>query len=57
MFNVPDIFYSYVIFGYVGCKIDVDLQDLQNGENKSLDIIIIERVYKKSLLVNDITSN
>ena len=53
IFNVPDIFYSYVIFGYVGCKIDVDLKDLQNGENKSLDIIIIERVYKKSLLVND----
>ena len=48
-FNVPDIFYSFVIFGYVGCKIDVDLKDLQNRENKSLDIIIIERDYKKSL--------
>ena len=53
MFNIPDFFYSYVIFGYVGCKIDVDLKDLQNGENKSLDIIIIERFYRKSLLINE----
>ena len=53
VFNVPKIFYDYVIFGYIGCKIDVDIKDITNGENKSVDIIIIERVYKKSLFVND----
>ena len=53
IFNIPNNFYSYVIFGYVGCKIDVDIKDLQNGGNKSVDIIIIERVFKKSLYVND----
>ena len=52
-FRVPKIFYSHVIFGYVGCKIDVDIKDLTNGTNRSVDLIIIERVYKKSLLVND----
>ena len=52
-FNIPKMFYSYVIFGYVGCKIDVDIKDLKNGENKSLDLIVIERVYRKSLLIND----
>ena len=52
-FNIPKMFYSYVIFGYVGCKIDVDIKDLKNGENKSLDLIIIERVYRNSLLIND----
>jgi hypothetical protein len=52
-FNIPKIFYSHVIFGYVGCKIDIDMQDLRYGENKSIDLIIIERYYKKSLLVND----
>ena len=53
IFNVSKIFYDYVIFGYVGCKIDIDIKDIVNGENKSVDIIIIERVYKKSLFVND----
>ena len=53
IFNIDKIFYNYVIFGYVGCKIDVDIKDIPNGENKSADIIIIERVYKKSLFVND----
>ena len=53
IFNIPKIFYSHVIFGYVGCKIDVEINDLQNGENKSVDLIIMERVYKKSLLVNN----
>lgn len=52
-FKIPNIFYSYVIFGYVGCKIDIEIQDLNNGGNKSVDLIIIERYYKKNLLVND----
>ena len=51
--KIAKMFYSHLIFGYVGCKIDVDLKDLENGNNKSVDIIVIERYYKKSLLVND----
>ena len=53
IFDISNIFYSYVIFGYVGCKIDVEIKDIPNGENKSVDIIIIERVYKKNLFIND----
>ena len=53
MFNIPKLFYSHVIFGYVGCKIDVDIRDIQNGQDKTIDLIIIERVYKKTLLIND----
>ena len=26
-FNVPKCFFSYVIFGYIGCKIDVEMKD------------------------------
>ena len=52
-FNIPKIFYSHIIFGYVGCKIDEDIKDLKNGENKSIDLIIIERVYRRSLFVNE----
>jgi hypothetical protein len=52
-FNIPKMFYSHIIFGYVGCKIDVDIKDIKNGENKSIDLIIIERVYRRSLSVNE----
>ena len=45
--NIPESFYSTVIFGYVGCKIDIDL-----NENLMVDIIIIERFSKKNVIIN-----
>ena len=45
--NIPESFYSTVIFGYVGCKIDIDL-----NESLMVDIIIIERYCKKNVIIN-----
>ena len=47
--NIPDCFYSIIIYGYVGCKIDVNL----NEKNDNIvDLILIERNYKKDIIVN-----
>ena len=48
--NIPESFYSTIIYGYVGCKIDVDLDE--NNKNLAVDIIIIERYYKKNIIIN-----
>ena len=48
--NIPDFFYSIVIFGYVGCKIDVNLEE--NREDITADLILIERYYKKNIIIN-----
>ena len=49
--NIPECFYSIIIYGYVGCKIDVDLDE--NNKNLTVDIIIIERYYKKNIIINN----
>ena len=47
--NIPDFFYSIIIYGYIGCKIDVTL----NEKNDNIvDLILIERYYKKDIVVN-----
>ena len=45
--NIPESFYSTVIFGYVGCRIDIDL-----NESLMVDLIIIERYCKKNVIIN-----
>jgi hypothetical protein len=49
--NIPESFYSTVIFGYVGCKIDVDLDE--NNKNLTVDMNIIERYYKKNINITN----
>ena len=49
--NIPECFYSTIIFGYVGCKLDVDIDE--NIRNITVDIIIIERYYKKNIIINN----
>jgi len=47
--NIPDFFYSIIIYGYIGCKIDVNL----NEKNDNIvDLILIERYYKKDIVIN-----
>ena len=48
--KIPDCFYSIIIFGYVGCKIDVNLEEKR--EDLTADLILIERYYKKSIIIN-----
>ena len=47
--NIPESFYSTIIFGYIGCKLDVNLDDINNNK---VDIILIERYYKKDIIIN-----
>ena len=47
--NIPECFYSTIIFGFIGCKIDINL-DQTNEE--IVDIVIIERYYKKDIIIN-----
>ena len=47
--NIPECFYSTIIYGYIGCKIDVNLDERRNEQ---VDMIVIERYYKKSIIVN-----
>ena len=47
--NIPESFYSTIIFGYVGCKIDIILDEKREDK---IDIIIIERYYKKDIVIN-----
>ena len=48
--NIPESFYSTIIYGYVGCKIDVDLDEI--NKDLAVDIIVIERYYKKNIVIN-----
>ena len=47
--NIPECFYSIIIFGYIGCKIDVILDEKKDDK---IDIIVIERYYKKDIVIN-----
>ena len=47
--NIPECFYSTIIYGYIGCKIDVNLDERRNEQ---VDMIVIERYYKKNIIVN-----
>ena len=48
IYKISKCFYCFIIFGYVGCKRDVDIKYMPN-EKKLMDLIIIERTHKKSL--------
>ena len=47
--NIPECFYSTIIFGFIGCKIDIHLDETKN---EIVDITIIERYYKKDIIIN-----
>ena len=47
--NIPECFYSTIIFGFIGCKIDINLDETKN---EIVDITIIERYYKKDIIIN-----
>jgi len=47
--NVPEFFYSCLIFGYVGCAQNINLNE---NINFSIDLIIIERYFNKNIIVN-----
>ena len=47
--NIPDCFYSIVIYGYIGCKIDVNLNEKSDD---IVDLILIERYHKKDIIIN-----
>ena len=49
--SIPECFYSTIIYGYVGCKIDVDLDEKM--KYLTIDIIIIERYYKRHIIINN----
>ena len=49
--NIPECFYSTIIYGYVGCKIDVELDE--TNKNQTVDIVIIERYYKNNIVINN----
>ena len=49
--NIPECFYSTIIYGYVGCKIDVDLDE--TNKNLTVDIVVIERYYKNNIIFNN----
>ena len=51
-FHISKCFFSYLIYGYVGCKIDFDIMDMP-GQNKKLDLIIIERNHKDYILFSE----
>ena len=46
--NIPDFFFSPIIFGYMGFQNDIYL-----NEAIHLDIIIIERFFNKNLIINN----
>ena len=47
--NVPEFFYSCLIFGYVGCSQNINLNE---NINFSIDLVIIERYFNKNIIVN-----
>jgi hypothetical protein len=48
--NIPQCFYSIIIFGYVGCKIDVNFDEFSN---RKIDLIVIERYCKNEIIINN----
>ena len=52
-YKVPKCFFSYVILGYIGCKIDIEINDAPSGQNKKLDLIIIERTHREYMLFKE----
>ena len=46
--NIPDFFYSEIIFGYIGSQKEIYLD-----EETHLDIIILERYFNKNIVVNN----
>ena len=52
-YQIPKCFYSYVIFGYIGCKIDIEINDIPSGQNKKLDLILIERTHREYMLFKE----
>ena len=52
-YQIPKCFYSYVIFGYIGCKIDIEINDIPSEQNKKLDLIIIERTHREYMLFKE----
>ena len=46
--NIPNFFFSPIIFGYIGCQNEIYLNEAIN-----LDIIIIERFFNKNLIINN----
>ena len=46
--NIPDFFFSPIIFGYIGYQNGIFLNEAIN-----LDIIIIERFFNKNLIINN----
>ena len=45
--NIPLCFYSFVIFGYVGGKIGVNIISEPEAKPKKIDFVIIERTHKE----------
>ena len=52
-YNVPMCFYNYIIFGYVGGKIDVEIITVPFEPPKKIDFIIIERYHKDYMLFRE----
>ena len=52
-YNVPMCFYNYIIFGYVGGKIDVEIITVPEEPPKKIDFIIIERYHKDYMLFRE----
>ena len=45
--HVPDFFFCWIIFGYIGCQKEIYLDETCN-----FDIIVIERYFNKNLIFN-----
>ena len=52
-YNVPRCFYNYVIFGFVGGKLDVEIITEPEEPPKKIDFIIIERIHKDYMLFKE----
>ena len=52
-YNIPLCFYNYVIFGYVGGKIDVEIINNPEEPPKKIDFVIIERTHKDYMLFKE----
>ena len=47
--NIPEFFYSSVIFGYIECLHDININE---NIDYTIDIIIIERFFNKNIIIN-----
>ena len=52
-YNIPLCFYNYVIFGYVGGKLDVEIINNPEEPPKKIDFVIIERTHKDYMLFKE----